>query len=262
MDLTDITKKELDKYRITTPSFHFYPGDCLRDISSLPESIHAAYLKLLCSHMKFLYYTRDDIGLMCKLDSAETELLIRHLHPTADGDAFFIFWAVDSILKYYNYCKSRSKNRKGKKKESKPISKAPADQSTPPALKPDDAVKETLNPDNVINYPFIGKARVYMESRGHEWTEKDFKHAGSIERKIKTYIRAQNNINGNYKIETAEDVYDLFIEIVISDNWHVKNNFSMETIDYQFSKIITALKPPAAVSKSKNRYTDIDAVNS
>lgn len=104
--------------------FKFIPGDYLRDTQNLSEKAQVAYDRIMCEMMR---ETENHMKIICisyaqhkfftkRLNDDEKEELALVLRDTGTG--FCIPWVAASIDKSRAYSESRSKNKKGKKKEN------------------------------------------------------------------------------------------------------------------------------------------------
>lgn len=104
--------------------FEFYPGEALRQTQFLNLKQKGVYFQIVTAHIDMISFSYDFLmSIMCELSDVEKKQLFTLFSRNSDG-TYFIEWVAASIEKRVNFLKSRSLNKKGKKKDTKNISKS------------------------------------------------------------------------------------------------------------------------------------------
>ncbi len=98
--------------------------------------------------------------------------------------------------------------------------------------------------------PAFGQVRRHYESElGYSWTEQTRRSCDSLLLRIQRYLKTQRQCSiGEI---TEDEQYEFYLAMVQSDNWHVKNNLSLSTLDQKFDAIVSQLVLHPEGSKKK-----------
>lgn len=131
-----------------------------------------------------------------------------------------------------SYIKPKTENLKPK-----------TENNTPPQSE-NDLFKELGQNNNQMGAK--GKIRQYVSEKGYMWSQSTDSATDFLIKKINKKIAADRKaITGIPHRPSESEIYDFFITMAESSNWHVLNNWSIATLNDKFSQIVEAFKVPS-----------------
>ena len=106
-----------------------------------------------------------------------------------------------------------------------------------------------LDPDLIDRVPIFGKIKIHQQSAGVLWTRELDIIAQRIIQRMIAYLNAHQGA-GTYD---DDDLYAIYLQLWAADNWHMRKNPSLDTLDRHFDKIVGSLQRGTNQSDDKRR---------